>query len=127
MPTVRSPNPAQRIDFAQQIKPLFERSCVGCHSGAKPRGSFRIDTRDAVLKGGASGDAAVVPGHSEKSPMIDYVAGNVPDTEMPPQARRERFPALRTSEVSLLRAWIDQGAEWPSDVSLTTPEIERRR
>ena len=124
---VRTPKDEQKIDFAQQIKPLLERSCVGCHSGEKPRGLFRIDGRDAILKGGASGEAAIVPGHSEKSPLIDYVSGNVPDSEMPPKAQRKRFPALRTDDVALLRAWIDQGAEWPKDVSLSSPKVGRSR
>src|SRR5215469_12073211 len=126
-PPVQTPKNAQAIDFAHQIKPLLERSCAACHSGEKPRGLFRIDSRDAILKGGASGAAAVVPGHSEKSPLIDYVSGQVPDSEMPPRAVRERFPGLTTDEVALLRAWIDQGAEWPTGVLLTSPMIEKQR
>jgi ankyrin repeat protein len=126
-PPVQMPNQGQKIDFARQIKPLLERSCVGCHSGAKPRGLFRLDRRDAILKGGASGAAAIVPGHSEKSPVVDYVSGKVPESEMPPQAVRKRFPPLKTSEVALLRAWIDQGVEWPTGVLLTSPKIENRR
>jgi hypothetical protein len=119
------PKKVQKINFAQQIKPLLERSCVACHSGEKPRGLFRIDGRDAILKGGASGDAAIVPRHSEKSSLIDHVS--VPESEMPPRAVRERFPALTTDEVALLRAWIDQGAEWPTGVLLTSPQIEKQR
>jgi hypothetical protein len=124
---VRMPSHEQKIDFAQQVKPLLERSCAVCHSGAKPRGLFRIDGRDGILKGGASGEAAIVPGHSEKSPLIEYVSGNVPDSEMPPKAKQKRFPALTTDEVALLRAWIDQGAEWPTGVLLTAPKIEKPR
>ena len=121
------PKHEQKIDFARQIKPILERSCVDCLSGDKPRGLFRIDGRDAMLKGGASGEAAIVPGHCEKSPLIDYVSGNVPDSEMPPKAQRERFPALRTVEVALLRAWVDHGAEWPTGVVLTAPKIQSQR
>jgi hypothetical protein len=126
-PRVQVPKNMQKIDFARQIKPLLERSCSACHSGEKPRGLFRIDGRDALLKGGASGAAAIVPGHSEKSPLIDYVSGKVPESEMPPRAVRERTPALTTDEVALLRAWIDQGAEWPTGVLLTSPQIKKRR
>src|SRR5262249_54484663 len=57
LPVLR-PKDEQNIDFAKQIKPLLERSCVACHSGEKPRGLFRVDCRDALLKGGASGQAA---------------------------------------------------------------------
>jgi mono/diheme cytochrome c family protein len=126
-PPVRSAKEERKVDFTRQIKPLLERSCVACHSGEKPRGLFRVDVRDAILKGGGSGEAAIVPGYSEKSPLVDYVSGNVPDTEMPPKARRKTFPALRTEEVALLRAWIDQGAEWPQDVSLSSSNVEKQR
>ena len=115
----------QKVDFVQHIKPLLERSCVACHSGEKPRGFFRVDNRDAMLRGGESGAAAVIPGHGDKSPLIDYVSGRLPDSEMPPKAQRKKFPALRQDEVNLLRAWIDQGAAWPKDAALTPPKAER--
>ncbi len=122
---VRAPKNELKIHFAQQVKPLLERSCAACHSGAKPRGLFRIDDRESILKGGASGEAAIVPGNSEKSPLIDYVSGTAPDSEMPPKAQRKRFPALDTDEVALLRAWIDQGAEWPNGVLVSAPKLEK--
>lgn len=124
-PSIRTRHGEGKVDFARQIKPLLERSCVGCHSGEKPRGLFRVDSREAILKGGASGEAAIVPGRSEESPLVGYVSGKVPDQEMPPKAQRKRFPALGTDEVTLLRAWIDQGAGWPKDVSLALPKVGR--
>jgi N-acyl-D-amino-acid deacylase len=126
-PTVHAPRPGRNIDFAREIKPLLEHSCAGCHTGEKPRGRFRVDGREAILKGGASGEAAIVPGHSEKSPLIDYVSGNVPDSEMPPKGQRKRFPGLKADDVALLRAWIDQGAAWPEGVSLAPPKIPGRQ
>jgi ankyrin repeat protein len=117
----------RKISFAKQIKPILERSCVGCHSGKKPFGGFRLDSRDAILKGGESGTAAIVAGHSEKSPMIDYVSGKVPDSEMPPRNLRKRFPGLNADEVALLRTWIDQGAEWPTGMMLASPRTAKQR
>jgi ankyrin repeat protein len=114
-PPVPMPKPVRKVDFARQVKPLLERSCAGCHGGTKPRGGFRVDGRDALLQGGASGAPAVVPGHSERSPLIDYVSGKVPESEMPPRAVRGRFPALTADEITLLRAWIDEGAAWPTN------------
>jgi ankyrin repeat protein len=126
-PPVPMPKPARKVDFANQIKPLLERSCVACHSGERPRGLFRLDGRDALLKGGASGAAAVVPGRSGKSPLIDYVSGQVPDSEMPPKAMHERFPALTADEIALLRTWVDQGAEWPTGVPLAPSKVATDR
>jgi hypothetical protein len=125
-PPAPMPRSVQNIDFVRQIKPLLERSCAACHSGEKPRGLFRIDGRDAILKGGASGAAAIVPGHSEKSLLIAYVSGKAPESEMPPRAVRDRFPALSPDEVALVRAWVDQGAEWPTGVSLTLPQFAKQ-
>ncbi len=125
-PDVRAKEKGRQVDFTRQIKPLLERSCAGCHSGQKPRGLFRIDTPDAILRGGASGEAAIVPGHSEKSRLIDYVSGNVPDSEMPPRSRREKYPRLMGEDVGLLRAWIDQGAKGPTGMQLSAPNIESR-
>src|SRR5262249_11133325 len=43
-PPVRTPMDAPKVDFARQIKPLLERSCVGCHGGEKPRGGLRVES-----------------------------------------------------------------------------------
>jgi ankyrin repeat protein len=107
------PAPAkQKIEFARQIKPLLTRSCIACHGPDKHRGSFRLDSRDHLLKGGNSGVPAVVPGQAARSPLIDYVAGREEGMEMPPPSSRKRFPGLTSGEVDLLRLWIDQGAAW---------------
>jgi mono/diheme cytochrome c family protein len=117
-PNVVATTATNKVDFARDVKPLFERSCVGCHSGARPRSSFRIDARETLLKGGESGIAAIVPGNSHQSQLVDYVSDRVPESEMPPKAKRDKFPALSKEEVALVRAWIDQGAEWPKGVRL---------
>jgi len=124
---VHMPIQVQKIDFARQIKPILERSCVGCHSGDMPKGQFRVESREAFLKGGATGEANLVPGHSEASLVLDYVSDKVPDLEMPPKAKRKQFPALSTDEIALLRAWIDEGADWPKDTALASPKVEAAR
>ncbi|MBI3862428.1 MAG: ankyrin repeat domain-containing protein [Planctomycetia bacterium] len=116
---IRPATSAAQIDFVKQIKPVLERSCLACHSGERPQSGFRVDSRAALLKRGASGEPAIVAGRSERSPLIQYVSDPEALMEMPPPERRDRFPALSKDEVHLLRAWIDQGAEWPKDVTLT--------
>jgi len=39
------------------------------------------------------------------------VADLVPEMEMPPLEKREKYPALTKQQIGLLRAWIDQGAQ----------------
>ena len=96
------------IDFLRDIKPIFDEHCLKCHGPSKPKSGFRVDDREALLKGGENGKD-VLPGQSAKSPLIHYVARLVEDLEMPPPGKGE---PLTPAEVGLLRAWIDQGVEW---------------
>jgi mono/diheme cytochrome c family protein len=96
------------VDFAKDIKPLFEASCVKCHGPEKAKNAFRLDSRARALAGGDNG-IDIIPGDSAKSPMVHYVAGLVADLEMPPKGKGE---PLTPKQIGLLRAWIDQGARW---------------
>jgi mono/diheme cytochrome c family protein len=96
------------VDFEREIKPLFESACVKCHGPEKAKNGFRIDSRSHALAGGDHG-VDIIPGDSAKSPLVHFVAGLVPDMEMPPKGKGEPFTA---AQVGLLRAWIDQGAKW---------------
>ncbi len=109
------PPDARKIDFAADIKPIFEASCLRCHGTEKPKGKFSLATREAALKGGNEG-IDIVPGDSAKSPLIHYVARLVPEMEMPPPEKGE---PLTREQIGLLRAWIDQGVTWEQiDLSL---------
>jgi len=102
------PPTARPIDFAADIKPIFEAACLRCHGTERPKSRFSLATRDAALRGGEIG-IAIVPGDSAKSPLVHYVAGLVPDMEMPPAGKGD---PLTREQISLLRAWIDQGVSW---------------
>jgi hypothetical protein len=97
-----------QVDFARDIKPILQASCLRCHGPEKPKNGFRLDNRAAALKGGDDG-VDILPGNSAKSPLVHYVARVVPDREMPPE---DKGQPLTTKQVSLLRAWIDQGVAW---------------
>jgi Planctomycete cytochrome C len=103
------PPPAQvTVDFEKDIKPIFDKSCFRCHGPERPRSRFRLDNRESALKGGDNG-VDIVPGSSAKSPLVYYVARVADDIEMPPEGKGE---PLTLAQVGLLRAWIDQGAQW---------------
>ena len=67
------PAATNKIDFLRDIKPILDGSCLKCHGPEKPKSHFRIDHREALLKGGDNG-VAVIPGESAKSPLIHFVA-----------------------------------------------------
>ncbi len=110
--TAAGPASVEAVTFNRDIQPILERSCVSCHEGEKPKADFSLVTRDRVLKGGQSGEPAIIPGRSSESNLVRYVSDQVEDLEMPPLHRREKYPALSASEIAAIRAWIDAGAEW---------------
>ena len=99
------------LTFDKDIKPLIENSCLKCHGAEKPKSKYRVDSREAFIKGGESDEAAVIPGKSEKSPVVHYVSDLVADMEMPPTDKRDKYPQLTKDQIGLIRAWIDQGAK----------------
>ncbi len=104
------------VNFSREIKPILEKSCLQCHGRGRSKGDFRIDSRDTLLKGSSSG-AAVVPGHSAESLLIELVMGFDPDNLMP-----RKGTMLTRDQIGLLRAWIDQGLNWDAGVTFAKPE-----
>ena len=108
-PTNLLPSADVKINFDRDIRPIFETSCLRCHGPPKPKSHFRLDYREGALAGGDNNTNDIVPGKSRDSLLIAYVARQVPDMEMPPPGRGE---PLTSQQIALLRAWIDQGANW---------------
>ena len=102
------PPPASRpVDFGKDVQPILSKNCYSCHGPEKQKASLRWDDKDAAFKGGENGPV-IVSGKSAESRVIHLVAGLDPDSIMPPKGE-----PLTTEEIGLLRAWIDQGANWP--------------
>ena len=116
-PAVLVPAAKRVVDFAQDIKPLFTRSCVGCHGEKEQESNFSLTSRAALLRGGDSELPAILPGDSDDSPLVRFAAGVVREMEMPPLESRSKYPPLSMAEIALLRAWIDQGAKWSTDAT----------
>lgn len=104
------------IDFAKDIQPLFEASCIQCHARGKDKGGFSLETREAMLKGGDDGPVVVL-GKSGESDIVQRVAGVDPDTVMPKKGTK-----WTAEQVGLLRAWVDQGANWDPKITFARPE-----
>ena len=99
------------VTYAADIKPIFEKSCLKCHGAQKQKGKLRLDSLEAVLKGGQDGKV-VEPGASAKSMLVHNVAHlGDEDDYMPPPDNKDKIPPLNNEQIGLIRAWIDQGAK----------------
>ena len=107
------------VDFRKEIFPIFEASCFACHGEAQQMGELRLDAKTNALKGGVSGPS-IVPGRAEKSSLVRRIAHAEGVNPMPMGGKK-----LSESQIGSIRAWINQGAEWPDTVGLEQAEVAR--
>ncbi|MCA9123975.1 MAG: PSD1 domain-containing protein [Planctomycetaceae bacterium] len=109
----------RQVDFVADVQPILRKTCYSCHGAEEQEAGLRLDVKARALEGG-DGGKSIVPGDSAKSRLITLVAGLDEDTGiMPPEG--EGTP-LTPEQIALLRAWIDQGANWPEDADVAAAE-----
>ena len=99
------------VTYEKDIKAIFDKSCVKCHSGDKAKGKLHLDSLEGAVKGGKEGPD-IKPGKSGDSPLV-YAVAHVGDEDdfMPPPKNKAGIKQLSPEQVGLIRAWIDQGAK----------------
>jgi len=98
--------------FEQKIRPVLVDTCYQCHGpeaadAGKLKGGLRLDSREALLKGGESGKPAVVPGNAEGSLLIRALRHTDPDLAMPPKKK------LGDRQIADFVTWVNLGAPDP--------------
>ena len=85
------PPPAERkgVTYEKDIHPLFEASCIRCHSGDKPKAGLRLDSLEGVLKGTKEGKV-VIAGKSKESSLVIAVSHLDAEMAMPPKPKPGR-------------------------------------
>ncbi|HEU6448712.1 MAG TPA: c-type cytochrome domain-containing protein [Verrucomicrobiae bacterium] len=97
------------VTYTADIKPIFDASCVKCHTaGKKPKAGLTLDTLQGALKGSRDGKV-IKPGDSADSDLVKSIAHvGDPDGFMP---KGKGAKKLSDEKIGLIRAWIDQGAK----------------
>lgn len=97
--------------FEKQVRPLLLEHCQECHGEKKQKGSLRLDSREAWMRGGDSG-ALLKPGDAAHSLLMRVVSYEDRDLKMPPKRR------LSEAQIAVLRQWIEIGAPDPRQAQL---------
>jgi hypothetical protein len=97
-----------RIDFHNDVRPIFATRCFSCHGPNKQRGGLRLDQSTRIEQGGASG-RIIERDKSGDSPLVKHLIGDELD-RMPPEGE-----PLEAAQIETIRRWIDQGASLPAD------------
>ncbi|WP_425616830.1 DUF1553 domain-containing protein [Anatilimnocola sp. NA78] len=92
--------------FETSVRPVLVEKCLECHGAETQEAKLRLDSREAVLRGGAKG-AALVPGKPEQSLLIAALrhSGKL---KMPPEGK------LKDEQIAAIERWIKLGAPWPN-------------
>jgi hypothetical protein len=91
--------------YNEQIRPVFEKSCVPCHSLRTKSGGLDLSTKDGVLKGGEHGPA-ILAGDAKGSLLYKLVSHEA-QPHMPYKGDR-----LPQETIDLIAQWIKAGAQF---------------
>ncbi|WP_165223431.1 PSD1 and planctomycete cytochrome C domain-containing protein [Aquisphaera insulae] len=107
-PALAADDAAARF-FEDKVRPTLADRCYECHGPASGKGKakLRVDSREALLRGGESGPA-IVPGEPDRSLLLLAIRHDGA-VAMPPKSR------LDQAEIDAIAAWVKAGAPWPSE------------
>ena len=109
------PAASKKVDYKQDIEPLLAAKCYACHAAEVQQAGLRLDLRQNALRGSDYGPVIKI-GDSAASKLIRRVVDGDGGMKMPPTE------PLSHDEIGLLRAWIDQGAEFRTDIVAEAPQ-----
>ena len=108
------------VDFTKEIQPILEQNCLKCHGAEQGKGGLRLHTKAASITGGDAG-TALAPGQSKSSSL--YTTTTLADDDEKAMPPRKKEKPLTTAQQNALKAWIDEGANWPDGVTLVPVKL----
>ena len=106
---------SRKVSYANDIAPLFKKSCIACHNSTKAKGKLNLESVDYMMQG-ADGFEVLVPGKSNES-LVFLLAAHQEEEFMPPPKNKSNAPNLTPEGLGLLKLWIDQGAKDDSSLA----------
>src|SRR5262249_24091613 len=100
----------RKVDYEKDVKPILAQNCYTCHGPRAQQAGLRLDARQNALRGGDQG-TVIIPGNSSESNLVRRIRGRDGGIQMPPTGE------LTKDEIGILRAWIDQGAEFHTEIA----------
>ena len=98
--------------FETRVRPVLAKNCYACHTDSQ-MGGLRLDSGDAVRKGGQSGPP-ISPGKPDESLLIQAIRQTHDRLKMPPGGK------LKDEEIAAITEWVKSGAVWPAGAAPET-------
>ncbi len=115
LPASEEKQPANKVSFNRDIRPILSDHCFACHGPDKNKrqGKLRLDERDVAIA-----KKAIVPGNPGESELIARIHSKDESEVMPPP---EHHKPLTKDQKELLERWITQGAEYQAHWAYIAP------
>jgi len=110
------PAATHKIDFEKDVQPILAQKCHACHGDDAQQSGLRLDKRQNAMRGGDYGPV-IMAGNSAGSKLILRLVNGDGGLQMPPTG------PLSNEEIGILRAWIDQGADFRIQVAEEAPPV----
>jgi ankyrin repeat protein len=110
----RAQAPPLKVDFGRDVQPIFKERCYECHGATQQMNGFRLDRRRDALRGGTQ--SMIGAGDPDTVRLYLRVTGRS-GLRMPPPPDTP----LTGEQIAILKAWIEQGTEWPGAYSGEAP------
>jgi hypothetical protein len=91
------------INYDTDIQPIFDNSCMPCHSGTNPAGGLNLTSYDDVMNGGNSGDVINIGSYESSTLWQEVSSGDMPNNVA---NNNMGIPDLTTEEIQLIENWI---------------------
>jgi mono/diheme cytochrome c family protein len=110
---------ADKVDFQDEIAPIFAAHCTKCHGEAKAHGKMRLDTVAGIQAKLTADSKLLVAGKPTESELFQRIT-------LPAESRK-RMPKggdpLSPDAIELISRWIDEGAVLSAAVA-SSPSVE---
>jgi hypothetical protein len=102
-PPSTSPAPPATVDYAKQVRPIFEKYCYQCHGNGQSKGGVRLDLKEKAMM-------HITAGNPVRSDVYRSITRSLGASDrMPPVSKDQP----KDGDVAIIKLWIEQGADWP--------------
>jgi len=111
----------RKIDFLKEVRPIFAENCFKCHGAENHESGLSLNSKGLAMKGGERG-TPIVPGKAAESLLFQAINGGAKDVPKMPK----KGDALSMEQIAVIRAWINQGADWPEEAGIAGAEKDAK-
>jgi Leucine-rich repeat (LRR) protein len=103
--------------YQLSVHRVLKKKCFSCHNDSKAKGGLVMTSVEQFTKGGKHG-TVFIPGKPDESNIIKSIELPLTDDHhMPPDGKAQ----LTSGEISLIRTWIESGADFEKKIADLKP------